>query len=164
MFKATWTDYGEGDEGSENNSGFQAVGTAICTGNGVRVWSTPSRNGKVIGKLYQGNRFEIDGKITDGWYHIRVVNDSTDYTGWIFGEYVKEDDPVSAWKAVGTAVSTGNGVRVRSTPDASRSDNILRTLNEGNRFEIDGNTRNGFYHVNVQGTLGWVSGLFVKEY
>lgn len=162
-FKATWDSSGEGDAGDSNQT-FHAIGTATCTGNGVRVRITP--NGTPIGKLYKGNRFEVNGVVNNGWHQIRVVLNSVPYIGWISGDYVKPDASNAAssgWVATGTATSTGNDVRIRSTPDATVNNNILLTLNKGNRFEIDGQTQNGFYHIKVKDTIGWISGLYVKE-
>ena len=67
----------------------------------------------------------------------------------------------SGWNAINTATCTGNSVNVRSTPDMGN--NILRTLDKGNRFEIDGQKQNGFHHIKVEGTVAWISSQYVKE-
>lgn len=72
-----------------------------------------------------------------------------------YGNAVPEKD----FHAIGTATSTGNDVNVRATPDGT----ILRTVNKGNRFEIDGRVEQGWYHVNVAGTIGYIYGKYVKK-
>ncbi|MGI6069455.1 MAG: GH25 family lysozyme [Blautia sp.] len=67
--------------------------------------------------------------------------------------------PEEDFHAIGTAVSTGDDVNVRATPDGI----VLRTVNKGNRFEIDGQVKNGWYHVNVAGTIGYIYGKYVKK-
>lgn len=64
----------------------------------------------------------------------------------------------SPWKATGTATCTGDEVNVRETPGGA----IIRQLNKGNRFEIDGQTSGSWTHVNVAGTVGWMSTQYVK--
>lgn len=66
--------------------------------------------------------------------------------------------PQPEFHATGTAVCTGNDVNVRATPDGK----ILRQVNKGNRFQIDGTQIDGWYHVNVAGTIGYIYGAYVK--
>ena len=56
------------------------------------------------------------------------------------------------WKAIGTATSSVNDLNVRKTPNGA----ILRTLNKGNRFEVDGQKSGKWIHVNVAGTIGYI--------
>ena len=153
---------------SKTPSGWKATGTATCTGNDVNVRSTPEICNNVVWELGKGNRFEVDGQKNGNWVRVNVQGT----IGWVSEKYVKHDgqpaptptaQPSAGWKAIGTATCTGNGVRVRSTPDASRTDNIIRELGKGNRFEIDGQTQNGFYHVKIENTTGWISGNYVKK-
>lgn len=67
----------------------------------------------------------------------------------------------SLWTPVGTAVSSGEGVRVRKTPEFS--DNILLKLGKGNRFEIDGEVKNGFHHMKTGSVIGWIASKYVQE-
>ena len=143
-------------------SGWNAVGTATCGGNDVRVRSTPELGNNVIRLLNQGQRFEVNGVVQNGWVQVNVQGD----IGWMYEQYViydKTSSGPSVWNAVNTATCTGNGVRVRSTPDTSRKDNIIRALDKGQRFEIDGQKQNGFHHIRVEGTVAWISSQYVKE-
>ena len=157
---------------THDNGSWKATGTATCTGDDVNVRSGPSTGYASLGKLGKGNRFEIDGTVTNGWYRIKVIISGSEKIGWVSGSYVKKDNTTSTntsngWKATGTATCTGDGVRVRSTADASRSDNILGSVWKGNRFEIDGTTSNGFYHIKVnlngKDVIGWISASYVKK-
>ena len=67
----------------------------------------------------------------------------------------------SGWRAINTATCTGNSVNVRSSPQMGN--NILRRLDKGNRFEIDGQKQNGFHHIKVEGTVAWISSQYVRE-
>lgn len=64
----------------------------------------------------------------------------------------------SEWKATGTAVCTADDVNVRVTPGGR----ILRTVNEGNRFEVDGYVSNGWAHVKVEDIIGYIYSDYVK--
>ena len=72
-----------------------------------------------------------------------------------------------SWSATGTATCGGNGVRVRSTPTASTSSNILGKLYKNNRFEIDGNDVAGWTHIKVhlggKDVIGYISSQYVKK-
>ena len=148
-------------------SGWNAVGTATCGGNDVRVRNTPELGNNVMRMLNQGQRFEVNGVDQKGWVQVNVQGD----IGWMSELYVKHDQAPSqptppkpsGWRAVNTATCTGNGVRVRSTADASGTGNIIRHLEKGNRFEIDGQKQNGFHHIKVEGTVAWISSQYVKE-
>lgn len=153
---------------------WKATGTATCTGDSVNVRSGPGTGYTSYGQLGKGNRFEVDGTTKNGFQHIKVQMNGASTVAWISSQYVKMDAAVtqnkpvsSGWKATGTATCTGNNVRVRSSADASRSDNILGQLGKGNRFEIDGTTSNGFYHIKVnlngKNVIGWISASYVKK-
>ena len=149
-----------------NKPAFHAKGVAICTGNDVNLRSGAGTEFRSIGKFNKGDMFEVDGTVKDGWHHVHVGQ----FTGWVYGQYVGKYQPGNennGWKAKGTAICTGNNVRVRSSADASRSDNILGQLGKGNRFEIDGTTSNGFYHIKVnlngKNVIGWISASYVKK-
>lgn len=82
VFRATW------GSAQKPPADWKAVGTAVCTANGVRYRTGPGTSYTILGELNSGNRFEVDGQKTDGWVHIKVQNT----VGWISGRYVKYDD------------------------------------------------------------------------
>lgn len=61
----------------------KAACVAACTGDGVRVRSTPEFGNNVIRKLNKGNLFDVLD-VRGVWTHIRVV----DKEGYIYSEYV----------------------------------------------------------------------------
>lgn len=61
----------------------EAAYVATCTGEGVRVRSTPDFGDNVIRKLNKGNLFDVLD-VQGVWTHIRVV----DKEGYIYSEYV----------------------------------------------------------------------------
>ena len=62
------------------------------------------------------------------------------------------------WKAVGTATATVNNLNVREKPDGK----ILRQVNKGNRFEVDGKKSGAWVHVNVAGIIGYIHKNYIK--
>ena len=135
---------------STTTSTWKATGTATCTDNNVNVRSTP--NGTVIGQCGKGNRFEVDGRVSGNWVHIKVAGIGI---GYMYKDYVKYDGAASAsttttsssgWKATGTATCTDNDVNVRSTPGGT----VIGQLGKGNRFEVDGKKNGDWVHIKVK--------------
>jgi hypothetical protein len=58
----------------------------------------------------------------------------------------------------GTAISIVDGLNVRETPNGT----ILRQLNKGNRFEVDGTSIGDWIHVNVAGQIGYIYKSYIK--
>ena len=57
------------------------------------------------------------------------------------------------WNATGTATCVGNEVRVRKSPNGD----VIGYLDDGNRFEIDGNKDGEWIHAMVNGIgVGWI--------
>lgn len=61
---------------------------------------------------------------------------------------------------MGTATCGGNGLRVRSTPELKI--NVMRQLNDGQRFEVNEMVQNGWVQVNVQGDIGWMYEQYMR--
>lgn len=68
----------------------------------------------------------------------------------------------SNWKAIGTGTSTYSG-QLKVREKASLTSKVLRKLNKGNRFEVDGKTSGKFTHVKVVDQIGWVKTKYVKR-
>lgn len=80
------------------------------------------------------------------------------YTGYSAAQYIALNTNTSSGGYVGQC--TGNGVRVRSTPEFG--DNILRKLNKGNLFDVlsvDG----VWTHINVAGQEGYIYSEYVAR-
>ena len=149
---------------SSTSSSWKATGTATCADNGVNVRATPA--GTILGQLNKGNRFEVDGKKSGDWVHIKVAGYGI---GYIHKDYVKYDGTTStatkttttssSWKATGTATCTDNGVNVRKTAGGT----VIGQLNKGNRFEVDGKRSGNWVHIKVAGYgIAWIHKDYVK--
>lgn len=83
---------------------------------------------------------------------------------WIYRDLVavynipQKTTTAADWKATGTATCNTDALNVRETPDGK----ILMVLQQGNRFEVDGQTNGKWAHCNVSGTIGWVSKNYIK--
>ncbi|HIS31132.1 MAG TPA: amidase [Candidatus Limivivens intestinipullorum] len=144
---------------------WKATGTATCGGNGVYVRSGPGKSHDPLGQLNKGQRFEVDGNDSGEWVHVKVAGIGI---GYMHKDYVVYDQPTasaSSWKAIGTATCTGQGVNVRSGPGTSYKS--LGQLGKGNRFEVDGQEKNGFIHIKVhlngKDRIAWISSQYVKR-
>lgn len=148
------------------STGWKAIGTAICTGDGVYYRPRPTMNCTPYGQLRKGNRFEVNGEEKNGWINAKVQ----DTLCWISKNFVQYDGQPAptppavtnsyGWKSTGTATCTGRGVRIRSTPELGN--NILYLLDKGNRFEVNGENQNGWIKVRAAGKIGWMSEKYVK--
>lgn len=72
----------------------------------------------------------------------------------------KSEPKHESFNSIGTATSTIDDLNVRTEPNTSGK--ILRKLNKGNRFEVDGSTSNSWVHIKVVDQVGWVNGKYIK--
>ena len=116
------------------NAGFQ-----VLTGDQYTATSDNLLPGDVL--LYEGHH--VATNITCG----RNVTD--------------DDQPATTWNGIGTATcSADTYANVRQGPSTDYT--ILRKVNKGDRFEIDGKVTGDWTHVNVSGTIGWMSSSLVS--
>lgn len=80
------------------------------------------------------------------------------YVGYCSAQYIALNANTCNGGYVGQC--TGNGVRVRSTPDFG--DNILRKLNKGNLFDVLG-VDGVWTHINVAGQEGYIYSEYVAR-
>ena len=78
----------------------------------------------------------------------------------VFNIPEKKDDKKETFKATGTATATVDDLNVRKEPDATST--VLRKLNKGNRFEVDGQISGNWVHVRVVDTVGWIKKWYVN--
>ena len=79
----------------------------------------------------------------------------------VFNIPEKKDDKKDTFKATGTATATVDDLNVRKEPDATAT--VLRKLNKGNRFEVDGQISGNWVHVRVAETcIGWIKKWYVN--
>lgn len=81
-----WIDYGNEVIPSKPETPWKPTGTATSTVDNLFVRAEP--NGEVLGELMTGNRFEIDGKTSGMWTHVKVAGIGV---AWVATKYVKKD-------------------------------------------------------------------------
>lgn len=127
-------------------------GTVITSHDPLLIRETPG--GRKISSIPKGATVEILEQGAE-WHHVRYDG----YTGYSAAKYISMDGTTqSAPTYVGKC--TGNGVRVRSTPDFG--DNIIRHLDKGNLFRVLG-VSGVWTHVDVEGIEGYMYSEYVAK-
>ncbi|KAH0794383.1 NlpC/P60 family protein [Histomonas meleagridis] len=134
---------------------FKSIGTCTCTADGVRVRSSGSTSASILTSVNKGTKMEYDGTKSNGWYHVRVNG----IIGYMHPDYVSISSSTT-FKSIGTCTCTADGVRVRSS--GSTSATILTSVNKGTKMEYDGTKSNGWYHVKVNGIIGYMHPDYVS--
>ena len=75
---------------------WRATGTATSSVDNLYVRAEP--NGVILGELMKGNRFEVDGKVSGSWTHVKVAGIGI---GYVYTRYISHDGKV----AVSTVIS-----------------------------------------------------------
>ena len=145
---------------------WKAIGTATCTDDGVNVRYTAG--GTIIGQVNAGNRFEIDGKTSGGWTHVKVAGIGI---GWIATQYVKIDGtagaPNKTPKWVGR--STTDDLNVRTGPGVSYPNlSSWPKLNKDNLVDVCDTVKAGdgslWYYVRIAAKYyGYVSATYISR-
>lgn len=73
---------------------------------------------------------------------------------------VESPEGGNSWKAIGTATATENNVNFRPRPTTNCTP--YGQLGKGNRFEIDGQKKNGWVHAKVREQICWIYGDYIK--
>lgn len=142
---------------------FNRTNSATCTGSGVRVRKGPDTSYGILYRLDKGNRFDVDGQVSNGWYHIHIKNSSVDIVGWIYGDYVELDNTIQT-VSVGTGKYgmevTADILRYRTSPE---NGDIKGTYSRGTKLFPTGRTVGGhFSEYWFKTEDGWTSGEFLR--
>ncbi len=133
------------------------VHTGYSTGDSVRIRSAASTSATILTTVNKGQSFKVIGENTNGWYNVELSNG---IKGYISAQYVSFTPPVTT-PQTRTGYSTGDNVRIRSA--ASTSSTILTTVNKGQSFKVIGESKNGWYNVELSnGTKGYISAQYVS--
>ncbi len=133
------------------------VRTGYSTGDSVRIRSAASTSATILTTVNKGQSFKVIGESTNGWYNVEL---SSGTKGYISAQYVSFTPPVTT-PQTRTGYSTGDNVRIRSA--ASTSSTILTTVNKGQSFKVIGESKNGWYNVELSnGTKGYISAQYVS--
>ncbi|MDL2258681.1 SH3 domain-containing protein [Eubacteriales bacterium OttesenSCG-928-K08] len=153
-----------GNNNSGNNGTVLPPSSVIGYGQttaSVNFRQGPSTNHSIIRKLNKGEQFSILGK-ESGWYYVNLSGT----LGYISGDYVKETSAPSTGNDQDTGtVGIGSGqttaeVNFRQGP--STSTKSLKKLSKGTQVTLLSKYNSDWYHVDVSGTLGYVSSKYIK--
>lgn len=169
-----WIDYGETSDKPEKP--WKATGTATSTVDNLFVRAEP--NGEVIGELMKGNRFEIDGKTSGMWTHVKVANIGV---GWVAMKYIRKDGDASNKPTeivgkqdktqrlfVGRVTASKLNVRtwagtefptIKSYPQLSKG-NLVDVMN----YTQKANDGSEWYYIRINGKYhGFVSAKYIQK-
>ncbi|MCH4825659.1 SH3 domain-containing protein [Planococcus halocryophilus] len=137
----------------DKNHVFADTGTVEITGTTVNVRSGPGLSYSVTGDLEQGQTASVVSKQGD-WLEVRVDGQE----GWIASWLTTTSG--DAEKTTGqTAVSSVNGLNVRSQPDLSAA--VLTKMNAGDRAEVV-STAGEWIEINFRNSRGFVSKQYIS--
>ena len=142
----------------------------VCTGNDVRVRSTPNAEGtkNIVGKLNKGNTVLVFGEVFENgdlWRQVACPDGKG--KAWVSGRYLELKDASSSVAYPTMGACTGDGVRVRSTPSAKGNKNIVGKLDKEETIEVfgevseDGETWYQVARLDGKGRA-WVSGRYLE--
>ena len=175
-----------GSSSGGTSESFTATGTATCTENDVNVRSGPGTNYSSYGHLGKGNRFEVDGKKSGDWVHIRVKLNGTNIVAWISGDYVVYDkqqnsgssSSSSSSSSSGTSLNrnpkwvgkcTANSLHVRSGAGTENPDiKSWPRLDNGNLVDVCDTVKasdgSNWYYIRIDGRIyGFVSAKYITK-
>ncbi|MFB5561861.1 SH3 domain-containing protein [Bacillus cereus] len=148
-----------------SNSGQTINGTYKVTANALNVRSGSNPGTRSLGLVYQNQTLSVIGKEANGWYKINFNGQ----TGYVSGEFVrssgeqppKTDNGNSGQTINGTYKVTANALNVRSGSNpGTRS---LGLVYQNQALSVIGKEANGWYKINFNGQIGYVSGEYVKN-
>lgn len=130
----------------------KVYGTVITDYDPLRIRKVP--DGEQIGSIPKDAVVEIQEQGAE-WYKVKYGN----CIGYSAARYISingNQKPEAGY----TGVCTGNGVRVRSTPEFG--DNIMRQLYKGDTFKVIG-AEGVWTHISVDGKEGYIYSEYVKK-
>ena len=127
------------------------TGTVVTEKDPLRLRETP--DGKPLTSIPKGAEVTVLEQGAE-WHRVSYNG----YTGYSAAKYIALNTNTNSGGYVGKC--TGDGVRVRSTPDFG--DNIQRKLNKGNLFDVLG-VEGVWTHVRVEGKEGYVYSDYVAR-
>ena len=132
-------------------------GTVKVGDSRLNVRAKASMSGKIIGKLYTGNKVEIKGE--DGnWYKINYKGK----TGYISKKYVKlSSTTITEVEECSDVFQAQIGFNVRTGPSTSYSQ--IGRLIKGQVFQVKGKCSNGWYQIQYGSKTGYVSDKYLDK-
>ncbi|MEH7094858.1 N-acetylmuramoyl-L-alanine amidase [Neobacillus vireti] len=116
----------------------------------LNVRESADISSKVIGRVHQGETFEIIQK-RDDWDQIKLVNNQT---GWVYDAYLNPTEKI------GGTINTYS-LNVRERP--STSSNVVGYLKSGTKITIHKNQAGWAKIVSSSGVSGWVNETYIDK-
>ena len=139
----------------------EGKGRVVNVSSSLNVRAEAGTQYEVITHLKNGQEVEICGEV-DSWYKINIDGK----IGYVSKEYIERSNLNINNAGENSASGTGHVVNVSSSlnirQSASTSSAIVGTLKNGQSFNIIGKS-GGWYHIQVNGVTGYVSGEYVQE-
>ncbi|NCB93559.1 MAG: hypothetical protein EOM40_13520 [Clostridia bacterium] len=153
------------DQKPEPSTGWKPSGTATCSADGVNIRKTAKKtDDNILGKINGGNRFEIDGRKSGSWVHIRVMLNGKNRIGWIHRDYVDYDQEES--NEILTAIADLN-VRIWAGTSYEKLQSYP-TIPEGKKVvklsEVKAKNSDIWYKIRISGKLGDKVGFASSRY
>ncbi len=143
---------------------------ATVTAGRLNVRDNPNANATILLKINRSEVYPVVGKNGDSsWYQINVNG----VVGWVSGRFVaiggnQSVNVVTSAQSLAQPVDTGfnatalTKVNVRNAP-STRGTTILAKMQRNEVARIIGRTaNNSWWHVNYNGTVGWVSSTYAR--
>lgn len=170
-----WIDYG--NDTSKPETPWKAIGTAISIVDNLYVRVEP--NGEILGELMKGNRFEIDGKTSGMWTHVKVEGVGI---AWVATKYIKKDGEKEPTKPVeihnkqdktqrlfvGEVTASTLNVRTWAGKEFPKIKSYP-ILNNGDRVDVMNYTQKAtdgtkWYYIRIAGKYhGFVSSKYIER-
>ena len=139
----------------------EGKGKVVNVSSSLNVRAEAGTQYDVITHLKNGQEVEICGEV-GSWYKINIDGK----IGYVSKEYIERSNSNINNAGENSASGTGHVVNVSSSlnirQSASTSSAIVGTLKNGQSFNIIGKS-GGWYHIQVNGVTGYVSGEYVQE-
>lgn len=132
----------------------------VRTGTNLNIRKLNGTNNEVIGKIPSGKTVSILGETTDGWYKVRYNN----IEGYSSSEYIKiiGSNEVSTENSMAFNGKVKNmSARLNVRAKSNTSSEIIDRLSSGQVVKIVAQTSNGWYKVEVNNKVGYVSGNYI---
>jgi uncharacterized protein YgiM (DUF1202 family) len=139
----------------------------VCQYDGVRVRSTPSLSGAVVGVVNTGGVVSVTGEtvIADGYSWMPVFVHGSNINGHVASEFFSHSDGSTGWFRGTPAHVTSDGVNLRSGPGVGHS--VIAAYNTGTNGVIQDGPRSAdgysWYNLDIDGRNGWMAADFLAE-
>ena len=161
---------------SSNTTDSTSSQTSASVNSPVGLWllQSPSMQGQQIEVMPNGASLKVLGTSANGLW-LKVQYNGT--TGWCYKEYTTMNNSSSTSSnttnstsstsqttsnGIGTVVNVPSGYYLHLRTQPNTQSKIIKSLTEGSHVIILGQT-NGWYKVDINGTIGYVSGSYLTQ-